>query len=299
MTQPIFHGIYTPSVTITDGHGFDFPAWGKHLQNLISAGVDGILLFGSIGEFFTFSAAERSRATDWAVDVIAGRAKLLVGVGGTDIREVVALAGHAQAARADGVLVLSPYYFGPSQAAALRWFGAVADEIDTNVLLYNFPDRTGNDLDADLVATLATRHRNIVGIKDTVDTISHTRQIADVVKSDLPGFAVFSGFDEYYLLNRLSGGDGIISGLTNIFPELFVRMHLAYEGGDYGDALSAARRVAKLMSIYNVGDLFVGTIKAAVHERGLDFDPDDPRTGIPLTSLERERLQTILRDYGS
>ncbi|WP_316670604.1 dihydrodipicolinate synthase family protein [uncultured Propionibacterium sp.] len=288
-----YDGVYAPSVTFTHHGEIDFRAWGLHLENLIAAGLDGVLIFGSIGEFFKFSSRERMRAAEWAVDRVAGRAQLMVGIGDTDPRESIALGRHAMAAGADAAVLLSPYYFGPSDARALAWFNAAASEISGDILLYNFPERTGSDLGPDLVARLADDHPNIVGVKDTVDNISHTRGILDAVRDSRPGFSVFSGFDEYYLPNRLCGGAGTISGLANIRPRLFSSMNRAFLEGRNDDCLEAARSIERLMPLYAIGDLFVGTIKAGIALTGLDCDPADGEA-VPMTEDDALRLQHVL-----
>lgn len=112
-------------------------------------------------------------------------------------------------------------------------------------------------------------HKNICGIKDTVDTISHTRKVIRAARAVNPEFTVFSGFDEYYLVNRVSGGNGVLCGLTNVEPELFSRMHKAYQSGDLATAVECAERISKLMAVYDACDLFVSAIKAAVNVKGL------------------------------
>ena len=121
-------------------------------------------------------------------------------------------------------------------------------------------------------------HKNICGIKDTVDTISHTRKVIRAARAVNPEFTVFSGFDEYYLVNRASGGNGVLCGLTNVEPELFVRMHGAYQAGDFATAIECAKRISSLMAVYDACDLFISAIKVAVNIKGLPistaiFDP--------------------------
>lgn len=122
------------------------------------------------------------------------------------------------------------------------------------------------------------RHPNICGIKDTVDTISHTRKVIRAVREVNPEFSVLSGFDEYYLVNRASGGNGVLCGLTNVEPELFVRLHGAYQAGDFATAIECAKRISSLMAVYDACDLFISAIKVAVNIKGLPistaiFDP--------------------------
>ena len=116
------------------------------------------------------------------------------------------------------------------------------------------------------------------GIKDTVDTISHTRKVIRAVRKVNPEFSVLSGFDEYYLVNRASGGNGVLCGLTNVEPELFVRLHGAYQAGDFATAIECAKRISSLMAVYDACDLFISAIKVAVNIKGLPistaiFDP--------------------------
>jgi 4-hydroxy-tetrahydrodipicolinate synthase len=274
----MFNGIYCPSITITDENGqFDFENWGRHLTNLADAGINGVLIFGSIGEFFAYTPEQKKQAIDFAVATLQGKADVLIGVGGTVMSEVTGLTEYAKDAGATGVVAISPYYFGPSAATAERYFAEVA-AVGVPVMLYNFPARSGNDLTPELVRTLATRHDNIVAIKDTVDTISHTRKVIRAVKAERPDFSVLSGFDEYYLVNRVSGGDGVLSGLTNAAPEVFVAMHRAYEAGDFATAVEKASRIAQLMSVYDHADLFISAMKGAVKAA----------TGLPITTLINE-----------
>lgn len=275
----MFEGIFCPSITITDDNGaIDYELWGRHLDHLADAGIDGVLLFGSIGEFYSVSLEDKKAVVDFAVERVADRMKVFVGVGDTTYDSVLELTRYAQKAGADAVLAVSPYYFGPTDDAAEKYFGGIADATDLPVVLYNFPARTGTDLSPELVARLAATHPNICGIKDTVDTISHTRKVIRAARAVNPDFTVLSGFDEYYLVNRASGGNGVLCGLTNVEPELFVKMHDAYQAGDFATAIECAERISSLMAVYDACDLFISAIKVAVNIKGLPistaiFDP--------------------------
>lgn len=297
MAHPKFSGVICPSITITDSEGnIDYEHWGKHLDHLINAGLDGVLLFGSIGEFYAFDLEVKKQAVEFAIKHVAGRMKVLVGVGDTNIAKVVDFAQFAESHGADGIVVVSPYYFGPSALAAERFFATVADSVQLPVVLYNFPARTGSDLDPQLVARLARDHSNIVGIKDTVDTISHTRKVIRAVHAVNPDFAVFSGFDEYYLVNRASGGVGVISGLTNVEPETFAQLRDAYEQGDFEQANKAAQRISYLMALYDQADLFISAIKGAVKAKGLDIDMAIREPAAQLTDEQIATIQQLLQD---
>ena len=291
----MFKGIFCPSITITDDEGkIDYDLWGKHLDHLADAGVNGVLLFGSIGEFYSVSLADKEAALEFAVKRVGERMKVFAGVGDTTYANVIEFTKFAEKAGADAVLAVSPYYFVPSPLTAENYFGGIAEATKLPVILYNFPARTGTDLTPELVASLAAKHPNICGIKDTVDTISHTRKVIRAARAVNPDFTVFSGFDEYYLVNRVSGGNGVLCGLTNVEPETFVKMHAAYEEGDFATAVACAERISKLMAVYDVCDLFVSAIKAAVKVKGLPISTTIFEPAVQATEADEAAIAELL-----
>lgn len=293
----MFKGIFCPSITITDDEGkIDYDLWGKHLDHLADAGVNGILLFGSIGEFYSVSLADKEAALEFAVKRVGERMKVFAGVGDTTYANVIEFTKFAEKAGADAVLAVSPYYFGPSPLTAENYFGGIAEATKLPVILYNFPARTGTDLTPELVASLAAKYPNICGIKDTVDTISHTRKVIRAARAVNPDFTVFSGFDEYYLVNRVSGGNGVLCGLTNVEPETFVKMHAAYEEGDFATAVACAERISKLMAVYDVCDLFVSAIKAAVKVKGLPISTKIFEPAVQATEANEAAIAELLAE---
>lgn len=293
----MFKGIFCPSITITDDEGkIDYDLLGKHLDHLADAGVNGVLLFGSIGEFYSVSLADKEAALEFAVKRVGERMKVFAGVGDTTYANVIEFTKFAEKAGADAVLAVSPYYFGPSPLTAENYFGGIAEATKLPVILYNFPARTGTDLTPELVASLAAKHPNICGIKDTVDTISHTRKVIRAARAVNPDFTVFSGFDEYYLVNRVSGGNGVLCGLTNVEPETFVKMHAAYEEGDFATAVACAERISKLMAVYDVCDLFVSAIKAAVKVKGLPISTKIFEPAVQATEANEAAIAELLAE---
>ena len=293
----MFKGIFCPSITITDDEGkIDYDLWGKHLDHLADAGVNGVLLFGSIGEFYSVSLADKEAALEFAVKRVGERMKVFAGVGDTTYANVIEFTKFAEKAGADAVLAVSPYYFGPSPLTAEHYFGGIAEATKLPVILYNFPARTGTDLTPELVASLAAKHPNICGIKDTVDTISHTRKVIRAARAVNPDFTVFSGFDEYYLVNRVSGGNGVLCGLTNVEAETFVKMHAAYEEGDFATAVACAERISKLMAVYDVCDLFVSAIKAAVKVKGLPISTKIFEPAVQATEANEAAIAELLAE---
>lgn len=184
MRKPEF---IVPVVTVFDEQGkVDLEANIQVWNGLIDRGVDGILLHGSNGEFFTLSREERLQLIEAAVEATRGKVKLIVGTGTNAVDETVGLSKQALALGADVVMVITPFYFGLGHEGIVEYFCAVASQIDGDVMLYNFPARTGNDIDADAVRQIVTRCPNVVGIKDTVTDMGHTRAILEALADVAP-----------------------------------------------------------------------------------------------------------------
>ena len=291
-------GVNSPVITIMDDTGkIDKQAMAQHIDHLAASGLNGLLILGSLGEFYSFSLAEKKELVDLAVAAAKGRTQIIVGVGSTSLEDTLELAHYAEKAGADALNVVSPYYFAPSEDAMIEYFGRIAEAVKLPIQLYNFPARVGSDITPRVLTALAEKHENIVSIKDTVDNISHTRMLIRAVKAVRPDFTVLSGFDEYYLVNRVSGGDGVLCGLTNVVPELFVKYHGAYEAGDFAITTACARKISRLMAIYSMTDLFVVAVKAAVKATsGLKMSTFTRMPGLPLQEEEYERICQLLKE---
>jgi len=175
----------TPAVTAFDSQGHvDMEANKKLYDHLINNGISGILILGSIGEFYAISTEEKKRLIQQAIAYIGERAAVYVGTGTTIFEECVDLTNYAVQEGASGVAVISPYYFTHSDEEMFDFYAKLAESTTGNILLYNFPARTGYQLSADTVLKLAKKYPNIIGIKDTVGEMGHTRELIQVVKKE-------------------------------------------------------------------------------------------------------------------
>lgn len=292
MRKPEF---IVPVVTVFDEQGqVDLEANVQVWNDLIARGVDGILLHGSNGEFFTLSRDERLQLIEAAVAATRGKVKLIVGTGTNAVDETVELSNQALGLGADYVMVITPFYFGLGHQGIVEYFCAVAGQVDGNVMLYNFPARTGNDIDADAVREIVTRCPNVVGIKDTVTDMGHTRAILEALEDVAPEFIVYSGFDENFAHNGLAGGNGCIAALANIYPELTHAWAEALGAGDWERVEKIQHVIDKLADVYTVAPLFVPAVKYAMSVRGLSVKPICRSTVLPLTDEQKAQIEAIL-----
>lgn len=287
----------TPAITVFDEKGeLDLESQGRLYEYLIEGGVNGILLLGSIGEFFALTMEQKIRLVAFAAQAVKGRVRLLVNITSMVFDETVKLGQYALEAGAEGVMAVPPYYFWLDQEGVERYYDRLASQIEGKLYLYNFPDRTGYSIAPGTVLTLKRRHPQLAGIKDTLAGVDHTREIIRMVKSEFPDFEVFSGFDDNFAHNILAGGDGCIGGLSNVAPKLFADWVKAFEREDVTETAKIQRTVDRLMEIYSVGIPFVPFIKKAVQLKGVNLNP---RSTFPLpevSSEQEERLRQIMKD---
>lgn len=273
MSEPKrYTGVWCPSVTPFDKDGkLDLAALETHFARLSDAGIDGILLMGSIGEFTALSMDERLSLLHAARDM--SRLPLIANVSATCLDDMARLSDTAYSEGYDAVMVLPHYYFAQTPRQLEACFDMLDARFEGEWLIYNFPARTGCDVDAALVAKLAARFSRFMGIKDTVDCASHTRAIVRAVADVRPDFSVLCGFDEYFIPNLMNGGDGVLSGLNNVVPELFMGAKKAFRDGDLAGVAAAHKEIGRLSAIYAIGDDFVTTIKTAVSLKSGGLEP--------------------------
>lgn len=258
-----FHGAICPSITPFNSAGkIDFTALEKHFSRLTDSAINGILLMGTIGEFVTMSIEERLSLIKEARKM--SDLPIIAHVSTTVIDDMLRLADAAFDNGYEAVMALPHYYYAQTTNQLFSYYEYLDAQFKGNWLIYNFPARTGCDVDAELVAKLIAKFPKFVGIKDTVDCASHTRAIVHAAKPLREDFSVLAGFDEYFIPNLMNGGAGVLSGLNNVVPELFVQIYQAYHQGNMTEVTSLYEEIGRLSHIYTVGDDFVTTIKTTV-----------------------------------
>jgi len=294
-----FSGIIPPVPTIfKDDGSFDTAGMALVIDHLVSAGVDGMFFLGTGGEFSQMSHEERLEVAEFAVRYTAGRVPVLIGTGSTNTREAVALSRHAQSIGASGVVAINPYYWKVTEENLLGYFSAIANSVELPVLLYNFPALTGQDLYPAFVKRLVDAHPNIVGLKDTIDSVAHLRDMVDIVKGAHPEFSVFCGYDDHLLNTLLLGGGGAISATANFAPNVSTGIYRAVKDGDLARATALHRTILQLPRIYKVDVPFVGVVKEAMKACGLPISSYSLPPVAPLSEEKIAVVRRVLTDAG-
>ena len=166
MHNPVFTGACVAIVTpFTDDNKVDFDQFGQLIERQIAAGTDAICVCGTTGESATMSLEEHMETVEYCIKKVAGRVKVIAGAGSNDTAAALMLSQHAEAAGADALLLVTPYYNKATQMGLIKHYEYIADRVHTPIILYNVPSRTGCSFTAATYQQLA-KHPNICGVKE-------------------------------------------------------------------------------------------------------------------------------------
>lgn len=294
MNQPIRY--ITPAVTplLPEG-GVDFSSCEKLYRHLIQGGMDGILIMGSIGEFFGLTMEQKKALIRCARKAIGKDTQLIAGTTSMVFDEIVELSNFALDEGVDAVMIIPPYYFWFDDAGVFSYYDQLAQAIHGNIYIYNFPERTGYSIAPQVVRALAEKHANIVGIKDTVPGVDHTREVIKAVRSVRSDFIVYSGFDDNLAHNVLCGGNGCISGMSNLFPQLAAAWAQALREGDFQRSRQFQQRTDSLMDIYAIGKPFIPAIKEGLVQKGILAHATATKPMAELNARQKEQVAGLLK----
>jgi len=193
---------------------------------LIAEGADGIVVSGSLGEWYALTNEERTRLFEIAVDQAAGRVRLIAGTSAIRTRDVVDLTRAAKGLGCDGAMLLPPPYVQPTEREVIEFFRAV-DAVGLPLMLYNNPGRTGINLDARLLSLLL-QFDQIVALKDSAKDLAQLAKTATTHGNDL---AVFTGFESYAVPCIQRGAVGVVGIAPNVIgAKAFDFAHAAIAG---------------------------------------------------------------------
>ncbi|UTJ48386.1 dihydrodipicolinate synthase family protein [Atlantibacter subterranea] len=299
MNQPRFQGVIPPVPTLFNAEGeFDREAQAILIEHLIDSPVDGLFFLGSAGEFAHMSETQRQEVTRFCLHAVAGRKPALIGIAFCGTRQTIDAGLFAQQEGASGVVVVNPWYNPLSETNLVRHYTLIANALELPIILYNFPALTGQPLPVNVIRELAITCPNIVGLKDTVDTLSHIRETIHAVKSVRPNFAVFAGYDEYLLGTLILGGDGCIPASANFAPQLTCGIFEAWRKGDYHRAVSLQQSLSWIPPLYAMDLPFYNAVKYALQLIGLDIPVHALPPASPLTENMKVEIKNILQRAG-
>jgi len=213
----IFKGTGTAIITPFNENGIDYENFDRLIDWQIEQKVEFLLVLGTTGESPTILGTERDELIKFFIKKVNGRVPVVVGTSSNSTAVAIQNSVNAQKLGADGVLVVTPYYNKPSQEGLYQHFKAVSEAITIPLIIYNVPGRTGVNILPETVLRLAD-FKNIAALKEASGIQAQVDELLRKIHALRSDFSVLSGNDDqaFHLVN--SGGQGVISVLSNIAP---------------------------------------------------------------------------------
>jgi 4-hydroxy-tetrahydrodipicolinate synthase len=249
MSEP-FRGSYTVTITpfTEDGAAIDVEAWKGFLDWQLEVGVPGIIVLGTTGEFLTVSDEERRLLVGTAIEHVAGRIPVLVGAMNASTTRAVRNAREAEELGADGLMILPPYYYTPTEDEIFGYYRAICEAVSLPIMLYNNPVTSNVDMSAKLVGRLTRAFENIRYIKEASMDVG---RVYDVIEETGGVMNVFAG--ERIVESFTLGAVGYVNPYGNYIPRASYRIWDYLVEGRIEDARSVQRLINEMDHIIAEG----------------------------------------------
>ncbi|MCY4265968.1 MAG: dihydrodipicolinate synthase family protein [Gammaproteobacteria bacterium] len=281
-------GIYVPIITpFRNDLAMDMEAYGEVIDWQVSNGVNGIIIGGSTGEFFSLSTAERQEQLTFAVERIAGRIPVIFGVNGIPAERCYEMAEFASIAGADALLVAAPPYILPSQDELAKHVLEIDRIANLPIILYNYPARTGVAMEEEFLQRIGSS-KNIVAIKESSGDAARIQLLAHGYRQ----FQLSAGAEDQVLEFYAWGARSWVSVIANFLPAEALAIHeTCVLRGDFATGRKMMQALLPLMLCLEKGGKFLQCVKFACEIIGRPGGPVRP----PLQPMGSELQQQVLQ----
>ncbi|MFZ7120046.1 MAG: 4-hydroxy-tetrahydrodipicolinate synthase [Eubacteriaceae bacterium] len=288
----LFQGSGVAIVTPFNENGINYSILEKLLNWHVKEGTDSIVVCGTTGETPTLTEDEQKEVIKFTVDVINKRIPVIAGTGSNSTAHVIEMSKYAENVGVDGLLIMNPYYNKSTQRGIIAHFEAVAETVDTPIIIYNVPSRTGINIAPDTIKQLSIIE-NIVAIKEASSDIVQIAEIARLCGED---FTIYSGNDNQVVPILSLGGKGVISVSANIVPKDMHQMVQLYLDGKVKESLKLQ---LKMNSLNNA--LFIESNPVPVKTAMNILDMNAGSLRMPLIQMEEANVEILkkeMKKYG-
>jgi len=294
MSQLKVKGCICPIVTpfASDG-SIDAKAFRTIIDYVVERGIHGIFTAGTVGAFYLLTPEERKKVGEIAIDHLNGRVPVFMGTGGITVRENIDLARHAKDVGADAAVILTPYYVKVSDEELFQYFIAIASAVDMPIILYNNPGRAGVNISPSVLERVISGTTNVVAIKDSGGDMSQFEEYVIQVGNKI---SMIMGKDELMLAALTVGGNGVVSAISNMAPELVTDLYNSFMKGDMKKALETQYKLIVLKKAI-AGSTYPAPILEALNLLGIKTSK--PRLPVlPLNNEQKEKIRKALKAVG-
>ena len=290
MKIPNFQGVISVTCTPFDKQGrVDEKAWTKHLDFLMKNGVHAIMPHGTTGEYYAQTMEERKRGLEVCLDHVGKKLPMYAGTNSARPADIVELSNHAQDLGYQALLLAAPYYSLPTTKELVDHFRFIAKNTDLPIILYNFPARTGVDMNKEFLEGLADI-KAICAIKESSG--SFARMLEHIVFFD-NRFQRIAGAHDQAADAFLWGAKSWIAGASNCLPAEHVAVYKAcVEKQDYALGRDLMHAMLPLLYLLENGGKYLQYVKYACELAGSSIGTARQPLQ-PLSSEEKAQFKKL------
>lgn len=286
-----WEGVF-PAVTtkFSKNDTLDFDVFGKNIDAQLAAGVDGIIIGGTLGESSVLTNEEKTELLKYTLQKVEGKVPVVLNIAEGSTREAVKIAESAAKAGLSGLMMLPPMRYKSDHRETVTYFKTIAEATDLQIMIYNNPVDYKVDVTLDMFEELAAC-KNIDAVKEsTRDVVNVTRMISRFGDR----FSIMSGVDTLAMESLVMGAKGWVAGLVCAFPAETVAIYRLVKAGRIKEAIEINRWFMPLLELDTYAKL-VQYIKLAEAEAGIGTETvRAPR--LTLVGKEREEVLKIIRE---
>lgn len=285
-------GIVTAMVTpfTRGGEYVDFDKIGPLAQGILKFGVHGLFVCGTTGEGLLMTPEERKVVLREALAVAKGKCTFVAHTGALDLATAIELTADAATAGADCAAILAPAFYPYDDRAIEEYYTAIAKAVKGfPIFLYNIPGFARNKIALSSVLRLAEAHENIVGIKDSSGDMCWLGKLLAAVPKD---FKVLNGCDEFGHQALAAGAVGAVSGTSNAFGDVYVKLYNAAKANKHDEARKQQHRLNRVCEALTYGGT-LGMFKEAMRLRGIDAGYTRPPQRM-ITNQEKKMIAALV-----
>ena len=285
-----FKGTFSVNITPTDSRGsLNFNSLKKYLNWQIQKKIGGLIILGSTGEFLSIDPKNKVKMIRESVSIVDKRVPLLVGTAAENTYDAIKFSVEAQKLKADGVMIIPPFYSTPTEEEMINHFKMISNEIDIPIMVYNNPATSNVDILPETFAELS-KIKNVKYCKESTMDVTRVKDIIRLSKNKIKVFGGIMGYESY-----LNGADGWVSVPSNLVPNECTKI---YEHIKIKKNYAAAKKIYdKITPIIKIvgGHYYVAATKYILNLMGFEVGkPLLPR--LDLNNKKKKECQKIFKE---
>lgn len=287
----VWKGVFPALTTkFTSDDKLDLPLFEKNLKAQLAAGVEGIILGGTLGEASVLETDEKEQLVRFAVEKAGNKVPVVLNIAEGSTKAALQQAAYAKAWGAQGLMILPPMRYRTDHRETVTYFKTIADSTDLPIMIYNNPVDYKTEITLDMFDELQAC-KNITAIKESTRDVTNVTRLRNRFGNR---YAILCGVDTLALEEFMLGADGWVAGLVCAFPEETVRLYKLAMEGRFSEAVQIYRWFLPLLEL-DIHAKLVQYIKLAEAETGIGSEyVRAPR--LTLAGEERERILKVIRD---